>query len=105
MFDAEQAQALGLSGASDLQSETIEDQRHYHTYRLTMGWFMVVGFVFAIAGSLALFLVSTVVSIVAITGSIGLVVKGSRMIASGRRGLRALAAADARLPKARLLKS
>jgi hypothetical protein len=105
VFDAEQARALGIVSKFDLQSETLEDQRHYHTYRLTMGWFMVVGFVLAIVGSVALLLVSTVISIVAISGSIGLLLKGTRMIGAGRRGLRTLAANDAKLPRARLLKS
>lgn len=98
MFDAVQAHVLGISGAADLASESIEDQRHYHAYRQTMGWFMVVGFVLAIVGSL---LLRTLLSFIVVFVGSGMLIKGVRMIGSGRRGLREL---DTRLPRAQLVK-
>jgi hypothetical protein len=104
VFDAVQAQALGISGASDLQHETPEDQRHYHMHRLTVGWITIAGFVMICLTLLVLFVLGSTIMLWPALASVAMLVKGTRMVTTSRRGLRALAEHDARLPKARLLK-
>lgn len=104
MFDANAAQALGISGAADLHSESLEDQRHYLVHRLTMGWFSVIGAVLLGLVCAVLFLFGTILLMFPIAAATGaLFVKGQRMISTSRRGLRALEGNDSKLPKARLL--
>lgn len=103
VFDAQQAQALGISGASDLASETLEDQRHYHMHRLTIGWFMIVGFVLLVLVCVALFVFGSPIMAFPAAGSVAGLVKGTRMIGAARRNLRALDGTDAKLPKAKLI--
>jgi hypothetical protein len=104
VFDATQAQALGISGASDLQHETPEDQRHYHMHRLTVGWMTIGGFVLLCLTCLVLFILGSAIMAFPAAGSVALLVKGVRMVTTSRRGLLALEENEARIPKARLLK-
>ena len=103
VFDAQQAAALGISGASDLQSETLEDQRHYHMHRLTMGWFTIVAFVVLCLLCVALFVFGSPIMAFPAAGSVALLVKGTHMVGTARRHLRALDGGDGRLPRAKLL--
>lgn len=103
VFDAIHAQAIGLSGASDLAHETPEDQRHYHMHRLTLGWFAIAGFVLVLVAAGALVVLGSRIMILPTAASFALLFKGARMVGTARRGLRALAANDAKLPKAKLL--
>ena len=104
VFDAAAAQALGMSGASDLQSETTEDLKHYHTHRLTIGWMTIAGFVLVLLICLMLFVLGSPIMAFPAAGSVALLVKGARMVQTSNRGLLAIAANDGKLPKARLLK-
>ncbi len=103
VFDAAQAQALGISGRSDLQHETPEVQRHYHMHRLTVGWITIAGFVLLCLTCLALFVLGSPSMAFPAAASVVLLVKGVRMVTTSRRGLRAIADNEAKLPKARLL--
>jgi len=105
VFDAQVAQALGISGRSALQDETLEDQKHYHVHRLTLGWITIAGFVLLCLTCLLLFVLGSPIMAVPAAGSVALLVKGARMVQTSRRGLRALAGTDGKLPRARLLKS
>jgi hypothetical protein len=107
VFDAEQAHALALrvkSPTSDLQHESIEDQRHYHMHRLTVGWITIAGFAMLLLACLALFVLGGMLMVIPAAGTVAVLLKGVRMVTTARRGLRALAEHDARLPKARLLR-
>lgn len=105
VFDAEAAQALGISGGSALQDETVEDQKHYHMHRLTLGWITIAGFVLLCLTCLLLFVLGSPIMAFPAAGSVALLVKGVRMVQTSRRGLHAIEANDRKLPRARLLKS
>ena len=92
-----------MSGAGDLQ--TADSQRHDHTRRLTLGWITIAGFVLLCLTCLLLFVLGNPIMALPAAGSAALLVKGARMVQTSRRGLRALAGTDGKLPRARLLKS
>jgi hypothetical protein len=104
VFDAAAAQALGVSGRSALSDETIEDQKHYHMHRLTIGWMTIAGFVLVLLTCLMLFVLGSPIMAFPAAGSVALLVKGVRMVQTSNRGLQAIEANDGKLPKARLLK-
>ena len=85
--------------------KTLEDQKHHHVRRLTLGWITIAGFVLLCLTCLLLFVLGSPIMAFPAAGSVVLLVKGVRMVQTSRRGLDAIAANDAKLPKARLLKS
>jgi hypothetical protein len=104
IFDAVQAQALAIRGTSELQGESLEDQRHYHMHRLTLGWIAIASFALLCLGCLALFVVGHGIMVAPAAASVALLIKGTRMVGKSRRALHGLDGDDPRIPKARLLK-
>lgn len=110
VFDAQQAQALAMVPAKlrateldDLQHESLEDQRHFHMHKLTLGWFMVAGGGVLVLASLALVLVRVrfLIGGMAVAGLT--IAKGVSQVRRARRNLRALEGKDSNLPAAKLL--
>src|SRR5688572_22943646 len=62
----------------DLSGETPEDLRHLHMYRLTMGWFMVVGFIAVVGLTLLTLVLGMRIRILYLLGAaaFGLLAKG-----------------------------
>ena len=106
IFDAAHAYALGMIEShevNELEGETLSDQRHFHLHQLTMGWFMVVGGVLALLVSPLLAFVRLWFMLLAVSSSVGLLMKGVRDVGSARRHLRILGGKGTRLPKAQLV--
>jgi hypothetical protein len=89
---------------NDLDGETPEDQRHFHTHKLTLGWFSVIGAGVLLVFCVILLVLSARLSIIGIVASIGWLVRGVSQIGKARVALRALAAHDASIPRARVVK-
>ena len=106
VFDLVAAQAMAPQLAHDRgdhNDESLEDRRHLHSYQLTTGWLMVVGFVLICAASVATIAAGIGIAILPAGGSFVMLAKGIRNISLGMRGRDELAKLDARLPKARLV--
>jgi hypothetical protein len=104
VFDALQAQAMGIARRTEVDDESLSDQRHYHMHRLTIGWLSIGAGVLLLAAAIALIAFKSRLLLAPGAGCAIAFGKGVHLVRASRRSLRLLDGRDAGLPRARLLK-
>lgn len=104
VFDALQAQAMGLARRSELDEESLTDQRHYHLHRLTIGYLSLGGAMLLFGAAFALYALGSTVLLLPGAGCVLALAKGVQLIHTSQRHLRIIEGRDAVMPRARLLK-